>query len=270
MGAARLAGRDRGRRILSELLLALPFGLAIGLTLGALGGGGSVLAVPVLVYVLGQKVDAAVTGSLLVVGAGALAAGLGHAGRGGVCLHHAAWITAASLPGVAAGTIAAAQVGEEALLAGFAGLMLAAAAATWRRAEDDGDRGSSRPDCPPLRLPRDLLVGAVVGFLTAFFGVGGGFLVVPALAVGLAFSIHLAVGTSLVIITATSVLGATAHLLAGDRPDGDVTAVMAVACVLGALGGAAVAARLSAAALGRGFALLLMGVAVYILLAGAP
>ena len=97
--------------------------------------------------------------------------------------------------------------------------MLAAAHATWRKADEqepepDGtwERGGA---CPPLRLPRDLVAGAAVGFLTGFFGVGGGFLIVPTLAVALAFTMRTAVGTSLAIITATSLLGLAAHLLAG-------------------------------------------------------
>lgn len=75
--------------------MAVGFGLAIGLAVGMLGGGGSVLAVPVLVYVLGQTVDEATTASLLVVAAGAIAGGLGHARAGRVCWRHAGSFTAA-------------------------------------------------------------------------------------------------------------------------------------------------------------------------------
>lgn len=233
------------------------------MALGALGGGGSVLAVPVLVYVLGQSVSDATTASLVVVATGALAAGLGHAARDGVCLRHAAWIVAATVPGVAAGTAAADAVGGDALLAGFAVLMLLAASATWRRTAEPADPGSER--CPPLRAPRDLAAGALIGFMTAFFGVGGGFLIVPALAVGLAFSIRLAVGTSLVIITVTSAFAAAAHLLAGRTPDPAVTLAMAVACAAGALAGAAIAARVSPQALGRAFSAVLVAVALGVL-----
>jgi uncharacterized membrane protein YfcA len=79
-------------------LAAIPFGLAIGLSLGTLGGGGSVLAVPVLVYVLGLSVHQATTSSLVVVTAGGLAGGLGHARGGRVCWRHAAMFTGAALP----------------------------------------------------------------------------------------------------------------------------------------------------------------------------
>jgi uncharacterized protein len=252
------------------VLLAIPFGLAIGLAVGTLGGGGSVLAVPVLVYVLDQSVPEATTASLLVVAAGAVAGGLSHARAGRVCWRHAGSFTAAAVPGIALGTLTAEAVSGPLLLAGFALVMLAAAHATWRKAE------SSEPEpdgpwertgsCPPLRLPRDLLAGAAVGFLTGFFGVGGGFLIVPTLAIALAFTMRTAVGTSLTIITATSLLGLGAHLLAGRTVDIDVTAALTLACVAGATAGATLASRIPQRTLGRGFVLLVVAVAAYLLI----
>ena len=229
------------------LLLAIPFGLAIGLAVGTLGGGGSVLAVPVLVYVLDQTVPEATTASLVVVAAGAVAGGLSHARAGRVCWRHAGSFTAAAVPGIAARHRSPPRPSAAPLLlAGFALVMLAAAHATWRKADDH----EPEPDgtwegggaCPPLRLPRDLVAGAAVGFVTGLFGVGGGFLIVPTLAIALAFTMRTAVGTSLVIITATSLLGLAAHLLAGRTVEVDVTAALTVACVAGAVAGAALAA----------------------------
>jgi uncharacterized membrane protein YfcA len=260
------------------MLLAIAFGLAIGLAAGTLGGGGSVLAVPVLVYVLDQTVPEATTASLLIVAAGALAGSIGHARHGRVCWRHAGSFTAAAVPGIALGTLTAEAVSGRLVLAAFALVMLAAAHAMWRRAdlhepEPDG-RWERTGACPPLRLPRDLAAGAAVGFVTGLFGVGGGFLIVPTLAIALAFTMRTAVGTSLVITTATSLLGFGAHLLAGRTIDGEVTAAMAVACVVGALAGAAVATRISQRMLGRAFALLVVAVAGYLLvtiaLFGAP
>ena len=252
------------------LLLAIPFGLAIGLAVGTLGGGGSVLAVPILVYVLHQTVPEATTASLVVVAAGAVAGGLGHARAGHVCWRHAGSFTAAAIPGIAVGTLAAEAVSGAVLLAGFALVMLAAAHATWRKAGDhepepDGTwKGGG--SCPPLRLPRDLIAGAAVGLVTGFFGVGGGFLIVPTLAIALAFTMRTAVGTSLVIITATSLLGLTAHLLAGRSLEVDTTAALTIACVAGAVAGASLASRIPQRTLGRGFALLVVAVATYLLL----
>lgn len=254
------------------MLLAIPFGVAIGLAVGALGGGGSVLAVPVLVYVLDQDVAEATTASLLVVAAGAVAGSIGHARAGRVCWRHAGSFTLAAIPGIVLGTLAAEAVSGALLLAGFALVMLAAAHATWRKAErtrdEDGswERGGA---CPPLRLPRDALAGAAVGLVTGFFGVGGGFLIVPTLAIALAFTMRTAVGTSLAIITSTSLLGFAMHLVAGRGVDPGVTASMTLACVAGALAGAALAGRLPQRVLGRGFALLVVAVAGYLLVSVA-
>jgi uncharacterized membrane protein YfcA len=253
---------------LSAVLIAIPSGLAIGLAVGMLGGGGSVLAVPVLVYVLGQSVPDATTASLLVVAAGALAGGIGHAREGRVCWRHAASFTAAALPGIAAGTLAGEAVDARLLLGGFALVMLAAAAVTWRRAgdadRDPADTWEGGGACPPLRLPRDLAAGALVGFLTGFFGVGGGFVIVPTLAIALAFTMRTAVGTSLIIIAATALLALLGHLLAGRSVDADVAAAMTAACVAGALAGARLAGRVPQRTLGRTFAILVTGVALYL------
>lgn len=254
------------------MLLAIAFGLAIGVAVGMLGGGGSVLAVPVLVYVLGQSVSEATTASLVVVTAGAVAGGLGHARAGRVCWRHAGSFTLAAVPGIVAGTFAGEAVAGTALLAAFALIMLAAAAATWRKADgDDHADGTweSGGTCPPLRLPRDLVAGLLVGFLTGFFGVGGGFLIVPTLAIALAFTLRTAVGTSLAIITATSLIGLAVHLLAGRSLDLELTTVMTAACVVGALAGAGLATHVPQRTLGRAFALLVCGVAAYLLVSAA-
>lgn len=254
------------------MLLAIPFGLAIGIAVGMLGGGGSVLAVPVLVYVLGQSVSEATTASLGVVSAGALAGGLGHAWAGRVCWRHAGSFTVAAVPGLIAGTLAGESVSGTALLAAFALIMLAAAAATWRKTDTEEPDGGAREGggaCPPLRLPRDLLAGVLVGFLTGFFGVGGGFLIVPTLAIALAFTMRTAVGTSLAIITATSLIGLAVHLLAGRSLDIGVTTAMTGACVVGALAGAGLANHVPQRTLGRAFALLVCCVAAYLLVSAA-
>lgn len=255
------------------MLLAIPFGIAIGLAVGMLGGGGSVLAVPVLVYVLDQAVSQATTTSLVVVAVGAIAGGVGHARAGRVCWRHAGSFTVAAVPGIAAGTLAAEAVSGVLLLGGFGVLMLLAAYATWRKAEDeepepDGSWERSSP-CPPLQLPRDLVAGAAIGFVTGLFGVGGGFLIVPTLAIALAFTMRTAVGTSLAIITATSVLALGAHLMAGRSLDAGLTTTMALACGVGAVVGAHVAGRMPQRALGRGFALLVLAVGAYLLVSAA-
>jgi uncharacterized membrane protein YfcA len=258
-----------------ETLAAIPLGLAIGLAVGTLGGGGSILAVPVLVYVLGQGVHEATTASLVVVAAGALAGSLGHSSRGCVCWRHATAFTAAALPGLIAGTAVGETVSGDALIVAFALVMLAAAVATWRKAGAGGEPGPPEPGCPPLAPALDLPAGVAIGFLTGFLGVGGGFLIVPTLAIALALSMRLAIGTSLAIIAATSVLGLAAHLVAGRGVDPAVTTAMTAGCVAGAVAGAAIAARLPQRRLAHGFAVLVAVVAVYLLaseafLGGAP
>jgi uncharacterized membrane protein YfcA len=252
---------------LSEILVALPFGVLIGLAVGTLGGGGSVLAVPVLVYVLDTPVSEATTASLAVVVAGALSGGAAHARKQRVCWPHAASFTLAALPGLVAGTVAADVVGDKAVLAAFALVMLAAASAIWRKGDEreSDDTWEGRRTCPPLRLPRDALAGAGVGFLTGLFGVGGGFLIVPTLAVGLAFTMRTAVGTSLVIIASTSAVGLVAHLLLGRTIPLDLTAALALPCVAGALVGYRISGRVPQPALARAFAVLVTAVAAYVL-----
>lgn len=277
------------------LLLAIPFGIAIGLAVGALGGGGSVLAVPVLVYVLDQDVETATTVSLVVVTAAALAGGLGHARAGRVCWRHAAVFTAAALPGIVAGTLLGNVASGSALIAGFALVMLAAAAATWRKASAEDGAAAVAPRaaafvgtgagtgataarepvgrpgslCPALRPARDAVAGLVVGLLTGLFGVGGGFIIVPALAVALAFTIRSAIGTSLAIIVTTSLLGIAVHFSAGRSVDPELTAVLGAACVAGAAAGAAISGRIPQRTLGRAFSILVVAVSAYLLLSAA-
>ena len=252
------------------LLAAIPFGVAIGIAVGMLGGGGSVLAVPVLVYILGQDVQTATTISLVVVTAAAVAGGYGHALKGRVCWRHAAVFTAAALPGVIAGTALGDVVSGAALIAGFAVVMLAAAGATWRKASSEQPEDAAPGHvCPALRPGRDISAGLAVGFLTGFFGVGGGFVIVPTLAVALSFSMRSAIGTSLAIITTTSLLAVAAHLSAGRTLDLDLTLVMAAACIAGALAGARLSARIFQQTLGRAFAGLVVAVAGYLLVSAA-
>jgi hypothetical protein len=260
------------------LIFALPLGLAIGVAVGALGGGGSVLAVPVLVYVLGQTVPEATTASLVIVAAGRSPGASAMHARGH-CWRHAASFTAAAIPGIAIGTVANEALSATLLLAGSAIVTLISPQAIWRRASSATEEDARAPQlgavCPPLRLPRDVVVGAAVGFVTGLFGVGGGFLIVPMLSVALAFTMRTAVGTSLAIITGTSVLALVAHLLAGRGVDVGVTVAMSAACVAGAAMGARAAGRLSQRTLGRGFAALVVVASGYLtvsvaLLGGPP
>lgn len=245
------------------MLLAIPFGLAIGLVVGAVGGGGAILALPVLVYVLGQRVDPASTASLIVV---ALAAAIGAgalAGRGQVCWRIALPFSAPAAASSLLGTLASRAVSGPALILAFVPVMLVAAGATWQRAGSDGDDGEG--ECPSPDYARIVGGGSAVGLLTGFFGVGGGFVIVPALTLWLGVGFRRAVATSLVIISLTGVVALASHLVAGASIDVGITAALAGATGAGALLGTAIASRLPVAFLARAFATVVTAVALYLL-----
>jgi len=247
------------------VLLAVALGLLIGLSLGALGGGGSILTVPALVYALGETAQTATTGSLVIVGITAAAAAVGHA---------------RVQPGV--------------LLVAFAVLMLIAAGAmlakTMVRSSPDEDEADQQAGALPRPaqtgttaqagpgVPRAgttvrnalpvLAAGLVVGFLTGFLGVGGGFIIVPALVLTLKYDMPTAVGTSLVVISLNS---AVALLARGgqERFDWAVIVPFTLAAIAGSGAGKKVADRMSVPHLTRGFAVLLLLVAGYVLLQAA-
>jgi uncharacterized protein len=246
------------------VVTAIPLGIAIGLSLGLVGGGGSVLAVPALVYLLGESAHSATTTSLVVVAAAALAGGIVHTHVGRVCWRHAIALAVPATGAILAGTAANAAVGGNLLLGLFAPIMLVAALVTWRRAAAaDGARATGA--CPPLRPGRDALAGAALGLLTGFFGVGGGFVVVPMLALALGFPLRSAIGTSLVIVCAVSLIALVAHLAAGNTLDPGITSALTASCVAGAVAGARLAPRFSRETLARGFAGVVAAVALYLI-----
>jgi uncharacterized protein len=247
------------------VLLAVPFGLAIGLVVGAVGGGGAILALPVLVYVLGEGVGPASTASLVVV-AVAAAVGAGALARHGqVCWRLALLFSAPAAVGSLVGALANTAVGAKALILAFIPVMVVAATATWQRA-GRGRREDDAGACPPSPAGRVAATGIAVGALTGFFGVGGGFIVVPVLSLWFGVSFRRAVATSLVIITLTGVAALTSHLVAGAAPDAGLTAALAGSTAVGALAGTRVGRRVPERALGRAFAVVVAVVAGGLLL----
>lgn len=245
------------------ILLAVPFGLAIGFVVGSVGGGGAILALPVLVYVLDEPVNPASTASLIVV---ALAAAIGAASLardGQVCWRIAFTFSAPAAVGSLLGTVAGHAVSGPALILAFVPVMLVAAGATWQRA-GSGGAAEERP-CPQVAVRPMILAGFAVGMLTGFFGVGGGFVIVPVLTLWFGVSFRHAVATSLVVITLTGLAGLASHLTAGTSLDLEVTAVLGASTGIGALVGAWLGCRLPQAALGRGFAVVVTGVAAFLL-----
>jgi len=246
----------------SGTLLALPFGLAIGLLLGLVGGGGSILAVPVLVYVLGEPVKSATTESLLVVAAAALVGAADYGRIGRVQVRTALAFGIAGAAGALPGTALNRLVGGRAILLAFAALVLAAAFAMLRR------EGETRADADYISLRRAVPVGLVTGVLTGFFGIGGGFVVVPALVLLLGLPITLAVGTSLLVITLTSAAALAAHLASG-TVDWSIALAFSGAAIAGALAGRRLGAVFRPQRLRQLFALLLVAIAVFLVVKNA-
>jgi hypothetical protein len=239
----------------SGALLALPLGLAIGLLLGLVGGGGSILAVPVLVYLLGEPVKDATTESLVVVGAAALVGAADHARIGRVAVRMGLTFGAAGVAGAIAGTALNRIVGGRVILLGFAVILLVAAVGMLRRAPEPPAR------CGTPSFVRVAPAGFGTGVLTGFFGVGGGFVIVPALVLLLGLPLTLAVGTSLLVIALTSAAALAAHLASGSI-NWIIASTFTGAAIAGALAGRRVGAIVNPQRLGRLFALLLAAIAV--------
>jgi uncharacterized membrane protein YfcA len=227
------------------------------------GGGGAILALPVLVYVLGERVGAASTTSLVIVAGAAAAGACSQARRGQVCWHVALLFITPAAVGTLLGAIGNHAVAGRVLILGFAPVMLLAAASTWRRA------GAHSPGelaaCPPAALGRTAVSGLAVGLLTGFFGVGGGFLIVPVLTTWLELDVRRAIGTSLVIIALTAAVGLGSHLLTGASVDGGAAATLGASTVVGAIMGAAWGCHLPRRVLARSFAVVVVTVAALLL-----
>ena len=245
-----------------DVLLALPFGVAIGLALGLVGGGGSILAVPVLVYVLGEPVKEATTASLAIVGTTALVGAADHARVGSVRGRIAAVFGFGGACGAVAGTVLNRLTDAHVLLLAFAVVMLGSAYAMVR-GRAVGPREETPANVRTLAV-RILPVGVGVGVLTGFFGVGGGFLIVPAFVLLLGLSMPLAIGTSLLVIALTSLSALAAHLASGSV-DWAVVIAFTAAAIVGALAGSAAGRHLSGARLTQVFAAMIVAVACFLI-----
>lgn len=255
------------------IALAVPIGLTIGLTLGALGGGGSILTVPALVYLLGQTPHEATTTSLIIVGFTAMIGTLAHVRAGRVRLVPGVTFGAAGIVGSYLGARLAAAVDPNVLLAAFAALMVVAAAAMLRRRPEPGDDAGGRADRVEAPARRAVKVGVTatgVGLLTGFFGVGGGFVILPTLVLVLGFGVSEAVGTSLLVITITSAAALTARIGGGVALDWPLVTTFTAAAVAGTLVGQRIGARARPRTLTVAFAWLLIAVAAYVAVRSVP
>lgn len=284
------------------VLLAVASGLLIGLSLGALGGGGSILAVPALVYLLGQPAHQATTVSLVVVAAAALTGAVLHGRAGRVRLKEGAAFGVLGVAGSYAGSLASNAIAPDVLLAGFGALMLAVAGVMTMRVRtmvpvpaalvaqtaagpgETGPRAGQRAARPAHAAPeragllgmgsRPLLIATAatgVGLITGFFGVGGGFIVVPVLLLVLGFDMPTAAGTSLVVIAVDSAAALAARVSHGWPHIGTTpSAIFAAGAIVGALAGSRVAGRVNPRRLSAAFTVVILVVAAYTLFRALP
>lgn len=254
---------------------ASPLGFLIGLSLGALGGGGSILAVPALVYAAGQDPRAATSTSLFLVGTAALVGMGAHLRAGRVRLGTGVVFGLTGIGGSLAGSAVNHRIDPDLLLLAFAGLVVVAA---WRmltacptctKVGESRQLGTSGSGMVATATGIDvrmivvgLAAGTGVGFLTGLFGVGGGFVIVPALALVLKLPMPQAIGTSLPVIAINSAV-ALASRAATSSIDWHITLPFTVAAIAGVLTGGRLADRLDATRSLRWFAALLVAVAAY-------
>lgn len=247
------------------LVLSLLLGLGIGGSLGLLGGGGSILTVPALVYLIGQTPQVAVTTSLAIVGANSALGAFFHRAQGTLN-----WRVALIFGGtgmvfsyLAAGISKHFSAGV--LMVAFATLMLVVGMVLARQKP----AAQTLEHNDNLKVWKVLLSGACVGLITGILGVGGGFLIVPALVMLVGMPMHQAVGTSLVVITMNSISGLLGHLT-GMTLDVPLIMVFIAAGVAGTYGGARLGKRLDATLLRRAFSIFVIGLAIFLLIDNLP
>ncbi|MFO0902299.1 MAG: sulfite exporter TauE/SafE family protein [Pirellulales bacterium] len=263
--------------------LSFAFGAVVGLSLGLTGGGGAIFAVPLLVYGLGVPARDAVAISLAAVGATSFIGFLHRWRLGEVELRPGLLFAVAGMLGAPLGTWLSGQIPDAALLIAFAGLMLVVAVRLWRQAS----RTVVLPiDCPPpdaadgptcqrdsagalllnSRCARLLfVVGVLTGVLSGLFGVGGGFVIVPALVLFSSMPMHRAVGTSLMVIALVSVSGVVSQFGAGRSLPIAVTLPFVAGGVGGLFAGQRIGRRLSGPVLQKVFVVAILAVAVYVI-----
>jgi uncharacterized protein len=247
---------------MTTLLLGAALSLIAGISLGLLGGGGSILTVPILVYVLGMDPRSAIATSLVVVGVTSATGMLSHARAGRVEWRVGLLFGAAGMLGAAVGGHVGKFVPPALLLVAFAGMVLATAIAMLRK--------RPVPAAPPERPADKRLIvvlrnGFGVGVLTGLVGAGGGFMVVPALALFGGLSMPRAVATSLLVISLNSASGLVSATQAGAPVDWTLAGGMSLASIAGSLIGARLGRGLSPEGLRKGFALFIVALGVFIL-----
>lgn len=262
--------------------LSLIFGAVVGLSLGLTGGGGAIFAVPLLIYGLGLPAREAVGVSLAAVGATSLVGFLHRWRLGQVEFRTGLLFAVAGMLGAPIGSWIAGLLPEALLLSLFAGLMAVVAIRLWQQAsrpvtEPSTCSTSEYQDGPTCQRGATgaliltsrcavllLIVGVLTGILSGLFGVGGGFVIVPALVLFSGMPIHRAVGTSLLVIALVSVSGVASHLWAGRAISPEVTGSFVLSGVAGLFAGQQIGRRLSGPVLQKVFAGAILAVAAFV------
>lgn len=252
---------------MTALVVAALLSLGIGVALGLLGGGGSILTVPILVYALGVEEKSAIASSLLVVGVTSAVAAIQHARAKSIIWPVALVFGVAGMVGAYFGGRVAVFIPSTVLLVLFALLMLATAIAMWRgrRATGAEHAAAGATRAPRMRFMKIAVEGLVVGAVTGLVGAGGGFLVVPALALLAGLPMRHAIGTSLVIIALKSFAGYAGYA-SHVEVNWPLTGTVAAAAVVGSFIGAPLAKRVPDVLLRKGFAAFVVAMAVFILI----
>jgi uncharacterized membrane protein YfcA len=247
---------------MTEVLLAVPLAFLVGISLGMLGGGGSILAVPILVYVLRLDPKSAIATALVVVGITSLVGALRHHRRQNLNVRVGLSFGAAGIVGAYLGSRVATleAVPGSALLVAFAVLMVIVAGLMLRDRPKTESRRDHRPPLPAVGG-----LGLVTGLLTGVLGVGGGFVIVPALILGAQLPVRIAIGTSLLIISLNCFAGALGYLSAVEIRWA-IALAFTMASVMGSVVGANLASRTRPDRLRRGFAVfvLIVGTAMLV------
>jgi uncharacterized membrane protein YfcA len=251
------------------LIIVLALSIVIGLSLGVLGGGGSILTVPILVFVAGFEAKEAIAASLFVVGVTSAVSVVSHARSGRVMWRTGLIFGAAGMAGAFVGGMIGGHVAGTVLLIAFAVMMIATAVAMLRGSKRTNDQDAVESVKVELPLGRVLLDGAVVGLVTGLIGAGGGFLVVPALALLGGLPMSVAVGTSLVVIAMKSFAGLAGYLTTVPLNWG-VTLAVTAAAIIGTLIGSRLTGRLPETALRKAFGFFVLAMGTFVLTQQAP
>ena len=245
---------------LAALAEATLLGVPVGLALGLVGGGGSILTVPILVGVLGMSPHAATSASLVIVAANSSSALWSYIREQLVAYRVALSLVVSGILGTALGTLLNRQVDPKVLSFTFALLMVVIAFGLLRRPRAESPTSPESARLPPLKL---FAAGTLVGLTTGFFGVGGGFVIVPAL-LSLGLRMRHAVPTSLLIIVLNSLIALLLRVLGGaDVPLG-YALPMILGGVVGSTLGVKLAPKLGNLGLTRTFALFVFALAAYL------